>query len=163
MATLRGCAGGNLTSLMFLFYFLFRSCLRSVGRQKRHRVWRLTTTTTTTTSSTTTTVIHTISCKAQYTKPPTPTWLNCRVESRRRSRCEHNIFATSSRRLPTDSVNNFENDQTDSIAVWLREFWSTLITFQQWRHYVVTCHQSQPCSEGGISSCIWRVLAYNLT
>jgi len=38
-------------------------------------------------------------------------------------------FATSSRRLPTDSVDNLETDQTDSIAVWLREFWSILITF----------------------------------
>jgi len=32
-------------------------------------------------------------------------------------------FATSSRRLPTDSVDNLETDQTDSILVWLREFW----------------------------------------
>ena len=29
-------------------------------------------------------------------------------------------FATSSRRLPTDSVDNLETDQRDSIAVWLR-------------------------------------------
>jgi len=35
----------------------------------------------------------------------------------------------SSRRLPTDSVGNLETVQTDSIAVWLREFWSILITF----------------------------------
>ena len=33
------------------------------------------------------------------------------VLSRRRRRCEHN-----SRRLPTNSVDNFETDQTDSIA-----------------------------------------------
>ena len=38
--------------------------------------------------------------KAQYT-PPTPTRRNCRVASRRR--CVHE-FATSSRRLSTDSV-----------------------------------------------------------
>jgi len=38
-------------------------------------------------------------------------------------------FATSSRRLPTDSVDNLETGQTDSVAVWLREFWSILITF----------------------------------
>jgi len=38
-------------------------------------------------------------------------------------------FATNSRRLPTDSVDNLETDQTDSIAVWLREFWPILITF----------------------------------
>jgi len=38
-------------------------------------------------------------------------------------------FATSSWRLPTDSVDNLETDQTDSIAVSLREFWSILITF----------------------------------
>ena len=38
-------------------------------------------------------------------------------------------FATSSRRLPTDSVDNLETGQTDSIAVWLREFLSILITF----------------------------------
>jgi len=44
------------------------------------------------------------------------------VLSRRRRRCEHE-FATSSRRLPTDSVDNLEADQTDSIAGWLREFW----------------------------------------
>ena len=40
------------------------------------------------------------STNAQYT-PPTPTRRNCRVASRRR--CVHE-FATSSRRLPTDSV-----------------------------------------------------------
>ena len=66
---------------------------------------------------------------SQYT-PPTPTRRNCRVSSRRwcvhtaaddetvlsrrRRRCKR--FATSSRRLPTDSVDNFETDQTDSIA-----------------------------------------------
>jgi len=49
--------------------------------------------------------------KAQYT-PPTPTRRNCRVASRRCRRCEHN-----SRRLPTDSVDNLETDQTDSIAI----------------------------------------------
>jgi len=40
-------------------------------------------------------------------------------------------FATSnsSRRLPTDSVDNLETDQTDCIAVWLREFCSILINF----------------------------------
>jgi len=49
-------------------------------------------------------------------------------------------FATSSRRLLTDSVDNLETDHTDSIAVWLCKFWSILITFfQQWRHYVATC------------------------
>jgi len=37
-------------------------------------------------------------------------------------------FATSSRRLPTDSVDNLETDHTDSIAVWVRERWSSLIT-----------------------------------
>jgi len=42
------------------------------------------------------------------------------VLSRPRRRCEHN--SQSSRRLPTDSVDNLETDQTDSIAVWLREF-----------------------------------------
>jgi len=69
----------------------------------------------------------------QYT-PPTPTRLNCRVASRRRRRCVHE-FATSSRLLPMDSVDNLETDQTDSTAVWLREIWSILITFfQQWRH-----------------------------
>ena len=35
----------------------------------------------------------------------------------------------SSRRLPTDSVDNLKNDETDSIAVRLREFWYMLITF----------------------------------
>ena len=59
----------------------------------------------------------------QYT-PPTPARLNCRVASRRR--CVHE-FATSSGRLPTDLVDNLETGQTDSIAVWLREFWSILI------------------------------------
>jgi len=43
---------------------------------------------------------------AQYT-PLTPTWLNRRVASRRRRRWTE--FATSSRRLPTDSVDNFGN------------------------------------------------------
>jgi len=40
------------------------------------------------------------------------------VLSRRRRRCEHNSqLAHESRRLPTDSVDNLETDQTDSIAV----------------------------------------------
>jgi len=38
-------------------------------------------------------------------------------------------FVTSSRRPPTDSVDNLETDQTDSIAAWLCGFWSTLTTF----------------------------------
>ena len=42
---------------------------------------------------------------SQYTSP-TPTRLNCRVASRRW--CVHE-FATSSRRLPTDSVDNIGN------------------------------------------------------
>ena len=47
---------------------------------------------------------HVPAHKAQYT-PPTPTRRNCFVASRRRRRrrCVHE-FATSSRRLPTDSV-----------------------------------------------------------
>jgi len=40
------------------------------------------------------------SSTAQYT-PPTPTRRNCRVESRRRQRCEQNSHTTSSQRLPT--------------------------------------------------------------
>jgi len=63
-----------------------------------------------------------------YTQYTPPTRLNCRAASRRRRRCVHE-FATSSRRLPTDSVDNLETDCSDSIAVWLRAFWSTLITF----------------------------------
>ena len=38
-------------------------------------------------------------------------------------------LTTSSRRLPTDSVNNLETDQTDYIAGWILEFWSIFITF----------------------------------
>jgi len=38
-------------------------------------------------------------------------------------------FATSSRRLTTDSVDNLKTDQTDFIAIRLREFWSIMITF----------------------------------
>jgi len=61
--------------------------------------------------------------KAQYT-PPTPTRHNCRVASRRRLRCEHK-FATSSRQLPTDSVDNLE---TEYSGLTIREFRSILIT-----------------------------------
>jgi len=61
-------------------------------------------------------------CNAQYT-PPT------RQNSFVASASAWTQFATSSRRLPTDSVDNLETDQTDSIAVWLREFWQILITF----------------------------------
>jgi len=40
------------------------------------------------------------------------------VLSRRRRRCEHEFATTcSSRRLPADSVDNLETDQTDSIAL----------------------------------------------
>ena len=39
------------------------------------------------------------------------------VLSRRRRRCEHNSqVADDDCRVPTDSVDNFETDQTDSIA-----------------------------------------------
>jgi len=51
----------------------------------------------------------------QYT-PPTPTRRNCFVASRRRRRCVHE-FATSSRRLPTDSIHNLETGQTDCVCV----------------------------------------------
>ena len=60
---------------------------------------------------------------AQYI-PPTPTRRNCFVLSRRR--CV-NEFATSSRRLPTDSVDNLETGQTDSMAVW-RTMWILIDT-----------------------------------
>ena len=63
---------------------------------------------------------------AQYTPP---TRLNCRVASRRVASAVWIQFATSSRWLPTDSVDNLETGQTDPIAVWLREFWWILITF----------------------------------
>ena len=65
--------------------------------------------------------IHNGLCPIQqaYTPPTqTPTRLNCRVGVASAVWTE---FATSSRRLPTDSAYNFESDQTDSIAVWLRE------------------------------------------
>ena len=61
----------------------------------------------------------------RYVQYTPPTRLNCRVESR----AVWTEFATSLRRLPTDSVDNLETDQADSIAVWLREFRSMLITF----------------------------------
>ena len=58
--------------------------------------------------------------KAQYT-PPTPTRRNCFVAS---ASAVWTQFATSSRRLPTDSVDNLETDQTDSIAFdYLHQFW----------------------------------------
>jgi len=47
---------------------------------------------------------NTSSTNAQYT-PPTPTRRNCRVASSSAVRTQ---FATSSRRLPTDSVDNLE-------------------------------------------------------
>ena len=57
---------------------------------------------------------------AQYT-PPTPTGRNCFVAS---ASAVWTQFATSSRRLPTDSVDNLETDQTNSIhSVWLHQFW----------------------------------------
>jgi len=49
---------------------------------------------------------------AQYT-PPTPTRRNCFVAS---ASAVWTQFATSSRRQPTDSVDNLETDQTDPIA-----------------------------------------------
>ena len=51
-----------------------------------------------------------------------PTRRNCLVGSR----CVHE-FATSSRRLPTDSIDNLETVQTDSIAVW-RTTWISIDT-----------------------------------
>jgi len=57
-------------------------------------------------------VINRQKTNAQYT-PPTPTRRNCFVAS---TSAVWTQFATSSRRLPTDSVDNLETDQTDSIA-----------------------------------------------
>jgi len=54
--------------------------------------------------------------KAQYT-PPTPMRLCCGVESCRRRLCETK-FATSSRRLPTDSVDNLETEHSGLIT-WI--------------------------------------------
>jgi len=62
--------------------------------------------------------------KAQYT-PPTPTRQNCRVSSRRR--CVHE-FATSSRRLPTDSVDNLETGQTDCVCFFVLTTWILIDT-----------------------------------
>ena len=53
---------------------------------------------------------------AQYT-PPTPTRRNCRVASRRRRRCEHE-FATTSTRLPTDTVDDLETEHS-SLTTWI--------------------------------------------
>ena len=64
---------------------------------------------------------------AQYT-PPTPTRRNCFVASAWAVWTE---FATISWRLPTDSVDNLETDQTDSIAFDYTNF------NRYWRHYVV--------------------------
>ena len=49
--------------------------------------------------------------KAQYT-PPTPTWRNCFVAS-----AVWTQFATRSRWLPTDSIDNLETGQTDCVCV----------------------------------------------
>ena len=78
-----------------------------------------------------------VQTKAQYT-PPTPTRRNCRVSSRWRRRCVHK-FATSSRRLPTDSIDNLETGQTDCVCVCfcVLTTWILIDTdnfFQQWRH-----------------------------
>jgi len=58
--------------------------------------------------------MHTVpvtSPSESYIKPNTHRRRDETVLSRRRRRCEHNSW-----RLPTDSVDNFETDQTDSIA-----------------------------------------------
>jgi len=60
--------------------------------------------------------------------PPTPMRLNCRVELSPRRRCEQNSqLAHDDCRRIRSTIS--ETDQTDSIAVWLRKFWSILITF----------------------------------
>ena len=50
---------------------------------------------------------------------------NCRVSSRRR--CVHE-FATSSRRLPTDSVDNLETGQTDCVCFCVLTTWILINT-----------------------------------
>jgi len=69
---------------------------------------------------------------------PTLTYYTPNIHRRRRRRrdwtvelhrrCIHK-FATSSRRLPTDSVDNLDTDCWDSVAVCLREFWSVDVFF----------------------------------
>jgi len=107
----------------------------------------------------------------QYT-PPTPTRLSCRVASRRR--CVHE-FATSSRRLPTDSVDNVETDCWYSIAVWLPEFWSTLMTVSTMtslcRHSTGNCELGHDCrrrdstvelSRVGVGCVYWALISAHL-
>ena len=52
---------------------------------------------------------------------------------------------TTSRRLPTNSVDSSETDPTDSIVFDYTSlvFIDIYNFFQQLRHYVVTCHQPQ--------------------
>ena len=67
--------------------------------------------------------------------PPTPTRHNCRVASRRRRRCEHNS------QLAHDDCRRIRSTVWKlNIAVWYVNF-DRYWLFQQWRHYVVTCHQ----------------------
>ena len=78
----------------------------------------------------------------QYTPP---TRLNCLAASRRRRLCVGlHEFVTSSRRLPTDSIDNLETDCWD-VAVWLREFWSILIIFSTMTS--LCCHLSPTAQE----------------
>jgi len=63
---------------------------------------------------------------AQYTPP---TRRNCFVASRQRQRrwCVHE-FATSSRRLPTDSIDNLETGQTDCVCFCVLTTWILIDT-----------------------------------
>jgi len=77
---------------------------------------------------------ETVSYYAQYT-PPMPTWRSCFVAL---ALAVWTQFATSSRRLPMDSVDSLETEQTDSIAFDYTNFDKYWKVFQQWRHYVIT-------------------------
>ena len=73
-----------------------------------------------------------------------PTWLNCRVASRRR--CKSNSHLYSSRRLPTDSVDNLETDQsalTTWILIDIDNFLSTLASLCRHLSLTSITHQGQ--------------------
>ena len=44
---------------------------------------------------------------------------------------------------PRDGFGRQSGNWIYGSSLTIREFWSILATFQQWRHYVVTCHQPQ--------------------
>ena len=71
-------------------------------------------------------LLHSVTCHPHFIMPNTHRRRRRDETVLSRRRCVHE-FAASSRRLPTDSIDNLETGQTDCVCVWLTT-WILIVT-----------------------------------